>query len=652
MYFPMTHVFRRPSILLLSFAAMIASTHASSSAFAKSQPRRGPASAASQKQYTAAELFKRYKPAVAKIVIKQQNIPVSIGAGFFVSGDGVLVTNHHVMRSAISNPGFSVEFILGDGTVVKDYSVSNCGDSRLLDVCLLKLKVKPKSFFTPTAVTPSPGETIYAIGHPRNLDFSISNGIVSAVRKSPTGVDEVQISAAISPGNSGGPIFNAKGELIGIASKYLKDGQNLNFGVLSSELARYVAQNKKFYPVATANRLINARVRKEMAAKAKDTLKPALGLALRGKPFTNTKGFKEAQLDFGDVSLKIQLPDLFENCVKANSEGDSIVHACFGMNENVVFSVQRFHLKDRGLLLKMNRKPLLEPKPLSVVEGMMQEGVWKEHERKLTPQQRQSFFSKPTSAQCQRLRANPLPNAYFSVAPACRFSVRGDTEPEAVSISVWLEKDSYLYGFNVWMNDPALGAYFNLVPTIAVLTASTEAKGIPARLRADATKTTNRGIASSAANNGPNSFAIDLPPALKFQETQVRPDGTKYNLYVKRGLIGRADDDYLLVVGEIEKGIQPVEFEQAARGLFDAMAQYLKFKPRKGSVEVEDATLDRMPGRLTSGFGVFRGQDILVLSVLGFDPSKTYMILQISDAKNPGQKFKDFKSLYSSFKRK
>jgi serine protease Do len=81
-----------------------------------------------------------------------------------------------------------------------------------------------------------PGDPVVAIGNPLGLEDTVSNGLVSARRKLDAGVEVLQISAPIAPGSSGGPIFNDHGEVIGIATAVLQQGQNLNFGMPSRYL--------------------------------------------------------------------------------------------------------------------------------------------------------------------------------------------------------------------------------------------------------------------------------------------------------------------------------------------------------------------------------------------------------------------------------
>ncbi len=87
-----------------------------------------------------------------------------------------------------------------------------------------------------------PGDPVVAIGNPLGLEDTVSNGLVSARRKVDGGAEVLQISAPIAPGSSGGPIFNDRGEVIGIATAIAQGGQNLAFGVPARYLAPMIRQ--------------------------------------------------------------------------------------------------------------------------------------------------------------------------------------------------------------------------------------------------------------------------------------------------------------------------------------------------------------------------------------------------------------------------
>ena len=106
-------------------------------------------------------------------------------------------------------------------------------ENKEADLVLIATDI-PTSAITPVEVTgklPEVGEKIYAIGHPMGLEKTVSEGIVSAIRKLPKLGDIIQITAPISPGSSGGPVFNSSGRVIGVARATFRTGQNLNFAV-------------------------------------------------------------------------------------------------------------------------------------------------------------------------------------------------------------------------------------------------------------------------------------------------------------------------------------------------------------------------------------------------------------------------------------
>jgi serine protease Do len=137
----------------------------------------------------------------------------SQGSGFFISGDGYVVTNHHVVRNATT-----VEVSLGDGTTFEAEVVGN--DPRT-DLALLKIDAPDHEFpYVALADERSRiGDWVVAIGNPFGLGGTVTAGIVSAeARDIGAGpYDEfLQIDAPINRGNSGGPTFNLSGEVVGV----------------------------------------------------------------------------------------------------------------------------------------------------------------------------------------------------------------------------------------------------------------------------------------------------------------------------------------------------------------------------------------------------------------------------------------------------
>ena len=158
------------------------------------------------------------------------------GTGFIISGDGYILTNYHVVAEAYQY-GVAPQVILRDGTT---YSARIVGFETTNDVAVIKIDATGLS---PVKIGSSDnvqvGETIYAVGNPNQLDYTITGGIVSALDREvqvESGVDTItmfQISAPVNSGNSGGPVYNERGEVIGIVSaKYMSTGtEGLGFAI-------------------------------------------------------------------------------------------------------------------------------------------------------------------------------------------------------------------------------------------------------------------------------------------------------------------------------------------------------------------------------------------------------------------------------------
>lgn len=196
-----------------------------------------PAEQASAREYSPSELFARSAPAVVSIKIDHGGYH-SGGTGFFVDADGTIATNHHVIEGA-----GKVRVALFDGTELDRVELLTSDEQ----VDLALLRVDPKQLPTPPIVVElgdseaiEVGEPVSVIGNPLGLDHTLTNGIVSA-RRIYEGERFIQMSAPISPGNSGGPVFDSHGRVIGVSVAHLIGGQNLNLAVPISQLQALIA---------------------------------------------------------------------------------------------------------------------------------------------------------------------------------------------------------------------------------------------------------------------------------------------------------------------------------------------------------------------------------------------------------------------------
>jgi hypothetical protein len=165
--------------------------------------------------------------AVVSIIMSDKDgHSVAQGSGFLVSKDGRIVTNYHVIEngsSAIVKFPDGAFFVV-DGVLVFD---------KARDVAVVKAHGKDfRTLSLGNSDRLEVGEEVVAIGNPLSLESTVSNGIISGIRTvEKQGGKFLQVTTPISPGSSGGPLFNMAGEVVGITTLYLKGGENLNFAI-------------------------------------------------------------------------------------------------------------------------------------------------------------------------------------------------------------------------------------------------------------------------------------------------------------------------------------------------------------------------------------------------------------------------------------
>jgi S1-C subfamily serine protease len=166
---------------------------------------------------------------------------IGLGSGFVITRKGGIITNYHVVESA-----FSVTIGLSNGKSYNNVSYIT-GDSSI-DIVVLNIDAKDE-ILTPLIIGDSDnlqvGEQVLAIGNPYGWRNTLSDGLISGIREI-EGLKLLQITAPISPGSSGGALFNMKGEVIGITTiASLWGAQNLNFAVPINSLKIFVENWKR-----------------------------------------------------------------------------------------------------------------------------------------------------------------------------------------------------------------------------------------------------------------------------------------------------------------------------------------------------------------------------------------------------------------------
>ncbi len=155
---------------------------------------------------------------------------ISQGTGFIIDEKGFVITNHHIIDGAKA-----AAIITSDG---ESHRVSLVGSNEQMDVSLLKIEGDYQELELGNSDEINIGEKVIAIGNPLGLQFSVSEGIVSATsRAGPSGITAyIQTDAALNPGNSGGPLINTQGEVIGINNFKIGEGESLGFALESNYL--------------------------------------------------------------------------------------------------------------------------------------------------------------------------------------------------------------------------------------------------------------------------------------------------------------------------------------------------------------------------------------------------------------------------------
>jgi serine protease Do len=174
----------------------------------------------------------------------------ALGSGFVISEDGYIVTNNHVIEGADE---ILIEFFPGDGQPKKELVAKVVGTDKKVDIALLKVEAsRPLKFVNfGDSDTARVGDWVIAMGNPLGQGFSVSAGIVSARNRALSGSydDFIQTDAAINRGNSGGPLFNMNGDVIGVNTAILSPNGGsigIGFSMASNVVSRVVDQLREF----------------------------------------------------------------------------------------------------------------------------------------------------------------------------------------------------------------------------------------------------------------------------------------------------------------------------------------------------------------------------------------------------------------------
>jgi S1-C subfamily serine protease len=205
---------------------------AESKELARDKATPAPAPGPSAQPEDTSQIVRRSKPAVVTVVSGDRQ-----GSGFFLTPEGHVLTNAHVIQSQ------SVIIRFTDGHSVAATVLRNDPEK---DLALLKANAGSSYPTLPMGDSDKAvqGESVITIGSPIGLEGTVTQGIISAIRKAPNGVTYIQIDAAVNQGNSGGPLLNKVGHVIGInTSKHSQPGvERLGFAISINDVKRFMAQ--------------------------------------------------------------------------------------------------------------------------------------------------------------------------------------------------------------------------------------------------------------------------------------------------------------------------------------------------------------------------------------------------------------------------
>jgi serine protease Do len=185
--------------------------------------------AAVPERITTAEAAELYAPSV--VLVKTAR---GLGSGFFINKDGYLITNFHVIAG---EKKIAVTQFLQEGQILRRVvhkEVEIVATAPFHDLVVLRLK-EHDTEITPVVFAPEEklgiGETVFAIGNPLGLERTVTEGVLSQTHRNFGGILYLQVDAPVNPGNSGGPLFNTRGQVIGIINMGVATMEGLNFAI-------------------------------------------------------------------------------------------------------------------------------------------------------------------------------------------------------------------------------------------------------------------------------------------------------------------------------------------------------------------------------------------------------------------------------------
>ncbi len=269
----------------------------------------------------------------------------NIGSGFIVDPSGVIITNQHV----VSDPNADYKVIANDG---KEYAVVKILHDDINDIALLKVEAEGLNSLTlGDANILKPGQLVIAIGTPLGeYAGSVTTGVVSGLNRSVTarsqgfwGIaktyeDVIQTDAAVNPGNSGGPLLNSSGEVIGVNFATTAGAENISFALPANFVARRLEEYRMYGRFLKPYLGIEYQMISESQASFYEDVEPGV-LVRRVVPNSPAD---EAGLERLDIIIEVNdspVSEAFANIIQKYSIGDEMVLKVLRNGEELTMTV-------------------------------------------------------------------------------------------------------------------------------------------------------------------------------------------------------------------------------------------------------------------------------------------------------------------------
>ncbi|BDU78571.1 Do family serine endopeptidase [Mesoterricola sediminis] len=246
------------------------------------------------------------------------------GSGVIISPDGEILTNNHVI-DGVRGSDTQIEVKTSDG---RSFKATILGKDKELDIALIKIDAKHLPYAKlGDSDAMRIGEWVVAIGNPLGLEHTVTQGIISAKGRQLTGPgleSFIQTDAAINRGNSGGPLLNLRGEVIGINTAIRPDGQNIGFAVPVNMIKRIIPDLKSGKPVSRGYLGVGTR---PMDAEFQSSLGIKEGAVVsnvdRGTP-ADKAGIQRLDVITGVDGQKIRSGDELVAAIAGRRAGESV----------------------------------------------------------------------------------------------------------------------------------------------------------------------------------------------------------------------------------------------------------------------------------------------------------------------------------------